>query len=116
MLDTDTTRALVERAFADRSLLADPAHRDAVFASVAALDDGSLRVAEPTEQGWVTHAWIKQAILLFFALQLDGKDRDGAPSSFTTRSRSRRGSTGPACGWCLRGSCATAPSSSPRPS
>ena len=33
---------------------------------VAMLDDGTLRVAEPLENGWVTNPWIKQAILLYF--------------------------------------------------
>jgi len=67
--DLDSLRAHVERAFADRSLLGDDAHRDAVLAAVAGLDAGELRVAEPTPEGWVTHAWLKQAILLFFAVQ-----------------------------------------------
>jgi 2,3,4,5-tetrahydropyridine-2-carboxylate N-succinyltransferase len=30
------------------------------------LDRGILRVSEPVGNGWVTHPWIKQAILLFF--------------------------------------------------
>jgi 2,3,4,5-tetrahydropyridine-2,6-dicarboxylate N-succinyltransferase len=34
---------------------------------VAALDIGTLRVAEPDGDDWVVHAWIKQAILLYFA-------------------------------------------------
>jgi len=34
---------------------------------IAALDDGRLRVCEPEGTGWVTHAWIKRAILLYFA-------------------------------------------------
>lgn len=34
---------------------------------IAALDDGRLRVAEPTPDGWVTHAWVKRAILFYFA-------------------------------------------------
>lgn len=34
---------------------------------IAALDDGSLRVAEPGADGWITHAWIKRAILLYFS-------------------------------------------------
>lgn len=34
---------------------------------VAALDEGRLRVAEPVDGEWVTHAWIKQAILIYFA-------------------------------------------------
>ena len=34
---------------------------------IAALDEGRLRVAEPTADGWRTNAWVKQAILLYFA-------------------------------------------------
>ncbi|MGC2130329.1 MAG: 2,3,4,5-tetrahydropyridine-2,6-dicarboxylate N-succinyltransferase [Candidatus Aquilonibacter sp.] len=34
---------------------------------IAALDVGTLRVAEPDGDDWVVHVWIKQAILLYFA-------------------------------------------------
>jgi 2,3,4,5-tetrahydropyridine-2-carboxylate N-succinyltransferase len=34
---------------------------------LAALDNGELRVAEPTDEGWVVHPWVKRAILLAFA-------------------------------------------------
>ncbi len=40
---------------------------------IAALDRGELRVCEPSENGWITHAWIKRAILLYFLR------RDAAP-------------------------------------
>jgi 2,3,4,5-tetrahydropyridine-2-carboxylate N-succinyltransferase len=33
---------------------------------IAALDEGTLRVCEPAGSSWVTHAWVKQAILLYF--------------------------------------------------
>jgi 2,3,4,5-tetrahydropyridine-2-carboxylate N-succinyltransferase len=39
----------------------------AVDEVIAALDEGRLRVAEFDGERWVTHAWIKQAILLYFA-------------------------------------------------
>ena len=32
------------------------------------LDDGSLRVAEPSGGGWVVHQWLKKAVLLSFRL------------------------------------------------
>jgi 2,3,4,5-tetrahydropyridine-2-carboxylate N-succinyltransferase len=32
------------------------------------LDRGEIRVAEPTDDGWVTHAWVKQAVLLYFRI------------------------------------------------
>ena len=38
----------------------------AVDEVIAALDAGALRVCEPSANGWVTHPWIKQAILLYF--------------------------------------------------
>ena len=61
--------ALITAAYADRSLLADPAVQNAVLNTLAALDAGQLRVAEPLAEGWHTHVWIKQAILLYFALR-----------------------------------------------
>jgi len=39
---------------------------DAVDEVIAALDVGKLRVCEPSGDGWVTHPWIKEAILLYF--------------------------------------------------
>ncbi len=35
---------------------------------IAQLNDGQLRVAEKIKDQWVTHSWIKQAILLFLRL------------------------------------------------
>lgn len=59
----------VEAAFADRSLLADPAVKQAVLTTVELLDQGKLRVATPDAPGkWTTHAWIKQAVLLYFGV------------------------------------------------
>jgi 2,3,4,5-tetrahydropyridine-2-carboxylate N-succinyltransferase len=75
-----TLRPRVERAFADRELLTDPDHRFAIEGTITALDRGELRVASPPPAGsasgkedesgaWTTHAWIKEAILLYFALR-----------------------------------------------
>jgi 2,3,4,5-tetrahydropyridine-2-carboxylate N-succinyltransferase len=36
--------------------------------AMAALDDGSERVASPTPQGWVVRQWLKKAVLLSFRL------------------------------------------------
>lgn len=61
---------LVSSAFQDRSLLADPAHEAAVLRTIECLDQGKLRVAERGEDGqWTTHAWVKEAVLLYFALR-----------------------------------------------
>jgi 2,3,4,5-tetrahydropyridine-2,6-dicarboxylate N-succinyltransferase len=63
-------RQTIERAFADRALLKDQAVRAVVEATIARLDSGTLRVATPNAPGsWTTHAWVKQAILLYFAIR-----------------------------------------------
>ena len=43
--------------------------RDAVDAALAALDAGSLRVAEKTDGRWQVQQWLKKAVLLSFRLQ-----------------------------------------------
>jgi 2,3,4,5-tetrahydropyridine-2-carboxylate N-succinyltransferase len=68
----ETHRPLVEAAFANHKLLAQPDHRYAIEGTIHALDRGELRVASPpAEPGgdWVTHAWVKEAVLLYFALR-----------------------------------------------
>lgn len=60
---------LVEAAFLDRQLLRRPEYESAVRDAVAALDSGELRVASPVSPGqWQTHAWLKQAVLLYFGI------------------------------------------------
>jgi 2,3,4,5-tetrahydropyridine-2-carboxylate N-succinyltransferase len=70
-LETDL-RPRIEAAFANRDLLRDATHVEAVEATLAALDRGQLRVATPPQEpdgAWVTHAWVKQAVLLYFAIR-----------------------------------------------
>ncbi len=45
------------------------ADKKAIETAIDQLSEGQLRVAEKTDSGWVTHAWIKQAILLYFRLR-----------------------------------------------
>jgi 2,3,4,5-tetrahydropyridine-2-carboxylate N-succinyltransferase len=54
------------------ALVADPSgvrtkKGKAVDEVIEALDEGLLRVAEYDGESWVTHAWVKHAILLYFA-------------------------------------------------
>ncbi|WP_419729401.1 2,3,4,5-tetrahydropyridine-2,6-dicarboxylate N-succinyltransferase [Lichenicola sp.] len=44
------------------------ADRDDVEQVLAALDDGSLRVATREAAGWIVHDWLKKAVLLSFRL------------------------------------------------
>jgi 2,3,4,5-tetrahydropyridine-2-carboxylate N-succinyltransferase len=62
--------AQITQAFADRSLLAKPEVKQAVEEVVRRLDGGTLRVVTPEGPGkYTTHAWVKQAILLYFAIR-----------------------------------------------
>jgi 2,3,4,5-tetrahydropyridine-2,6-dicarboxylate N-succinyltransferase len=64
--------AIVETGWERRAKLTpgntDSALRSAVEASIAALDRGEVRVAEPTPQGWVVNEWLKKAVLLSFRI------------------------------------------------
>lgn len=60
---------LIEQAFADRSLLQQPNYEEAVRSVIEAVDKGTLRVAEPTADGWKVNEWVKQAILMYFGIQ-----------------------------------------------
>ncbi|MEM6490894.1 MAG: 2,3,4,5-tetrahydropyridine-2,6-dicarboxylate N-succinyltransferase, partial [Pseudomonadota bacterium] len=42
--------------------------RDAVEQAIDLLDAGAVRVAAPSEDGWVVHEWLKKAVLLSFRL------------------------------------------------
>ena len=69
---SDHRATLVSAAFEDRGLLADSAHKEAVLATIEDLDKGALRVAEKQlvdgEPAWVVHAWVKQAVLMYFSI------------------------------------------------
>jgi 2,3,4,5-tetrahydropyridine-2,6-dicarboxylate N-succinyltransferase len=64
---------LIEEGWDKRSALnpgnAPRALREAVDEVIAGLDAGKLRVAEKTGGEWLTHQWIKKAVLLSFRLE-----------------------------------------------
>ena len=60
--------ARIDAVWADRSLLAQREYSEAVLETIAGLDRGELRVAEPVEGRWHVNAWVKQAVLLYFAV------------------------------------------------
>jgi 2,3,4,5-tetrahydropyridine-2-carboxylate N-succinyltransferase len=64
---------IVEEAWENRTAL-NPANapkplRAAVEEVIAGLDSGKLRVAEKQGKEWITHQWIKKAVLLSFRLE-----------------------------------------------
>lgn len=65
-------QALIEQAWEQRAELgperAPEDLRQAIRDCLQALEAGSLRVAEPSAQGWIVNAWLKKAVLLHFRL------------------------------------------------
>ncbi|MCS6991458.1 MAG: 2,3,4,5-tetrahydropyridine-2,6-dicarboxylate N-succinyltransferase [Chitinophagales bacterium] len=59
----------IEEAWQNRALLQDDAVKAAVEQTIALLDQGQLRVAQKVNETWITHEWIKKAILLYFAIR-----------------------------------------------
>jgi 2,3,4,5-tetrahydropyridine-2,6-dicarboxylate N-succinyltransferase len=53
----------------NRDLLADIEYTEAIETVLEELDKGRLRVAQPTDSGWVVNEWVKQAILLYFGIR-----------------------------------------------
>lgn len=62
-------QSLIEEAFAKRELLKTPQYEQAVREVIEEVDKGRLRVAAPSENGWIVNEWVKQAILMYFGIQ-----------------------------------------------
>jgi len=60
---------IIENAWTDRTLLSDEKTTAAIRKVVSLLDEGTLRVAEPTADGWQVNEWIKKAVVLYFPIQ-----------------------------------------------
>lgn len=78
-------QAIIEQAFEDRSSITPNTVsipvKQAVLETIALLDSGKLRVAEKIAGVWVTHQWLKKAVLLSFRIQ-DNQVIDGAESRY----------------------------------
>ena len=62
-------RAIIEAAWEDRSLLVQEETQNAIRSIIKQLDEGDLRVAEPTSDGWQVNEWVKKAVVLYFPIQ-----------------------------------------------
>jgi 2,3,4,5-tetrahydropyridine-2-carboxylate N-succinyltransferase len=60
---------LILEAWSNRELLKQPLYSEAVKAVIEEVDKGRLRTAYPTETTWRVNEWVKQAILMYFAIQ-----------------------------------------------
>ena len=61
---------IIEKAWEDRSLLSEKPTQEAIQRALSMLDQGEVRVAEPTEDGdWKVNQWVKKAVILYFPIQ-----------------------------------------------
>ena len=78
-------QSTIEKAFEERAQLTPDSApgpvRDAVQEALQGLNDGRMRVAEPTEVGWVVHEWLKKAVLLSFCIT-DNEIVDGGHTRY----------------------------------
>ena len=68
-MKTEELRKLIEDAWENRELLKQEETREAIGLVVESLDQGILRVASREGEGWLTHEWIKKAVILYFPIR-----------------------------------------------
>jgi 2,3,4,5-tetrahydropyridine-2-carboxylate N-succinyltransferase len=59
----------IEKAWDNRALLQEETTTNAIREVIALLDAGTLRVAEPTANGWQVNEWVKKAVVMYFPIQ-----------------------------------------------
>ncbi|MDE6139743.1 MAG: 2,3,4,5-tetrahydropyridine-2,6-dicarboxylate N-succinyltransferase [Alistipes sp.] len=65
-------KAIIERAWYQREMLAEEEVRQAIRSTVEAVDKGVLRCAEPIDidnSEWQVNEWVKKAIIMYFPIQ-----------------------------------------------
>src|SRR5258708_9634424 len=81
----DNAQKIMDEAWENRALInptgAAGVLREGVAHAIAGLDAGRLRVAEKTAGKWITHQWLKKAVLLSFRLE-DNRVIDGGATRY----------------------------------
>ncbi|MEQ9580963.1 MAG: 2,3,4,5-tetrahydropyridine-2,6-dicarboxylate N-succinyltransferase, partial [Arenibacter sp.] len=62
-------RKTIETAWDNRDLLKEIPTQTAIREVIDLLDNGKLRCAEPTTDGWQINEWVKKAVVLYFPIQ-----------------------------------------------
>lgn len=77
----ESIQKIVEQVWENRELLAQQDERKTIERVVELLDRGEIRVAEPTEHGWIVNEWVKKAVILYFPIK-DMKVFEAGPMEF----------------------------------
>ena len=62
-------QTFIEQAWENRALLQENTTQNAIKDVIELLDSGKLRVAEPSQNGWLVNEWVKKAVVLYFPIQ-----------------------------------------------
>ncbi|NNE01906.1 MAG: 2,3,4,5-tetrahydropyridine-2,6-dicarboxylate N-succinyltransferase [Eudoraea sp.] len=65
----DALKNIVEKAWEQRTLLSDKVTQEAIRKVIDLIDEGTLRCAEPSSEGWIINEWVKKAVVLYFPIQ-----------------------------------------------
>ncbi|MEN8123687.1 MAG: 2,3,4,5-tetrahydropyridine-2,6-dicarboxylate N-succinyltransferase [Bacteroidota bacterium] len=65
----ENSRKIIEEAWEQRDLLKDENVQIIIRNVIDLLDNGKLRVAKPTANGWKVNEWVKKAVVLYFPIQ-----------------------------------------------
>lgn len=65
----DSYRKIIEKAWENKEMLKDPLIQETIREIIEFLDKGNLRVAEPSNKGWIVNEWIKKAVIMYFPIQ-----------------------------------------------
>tara|TARA_R110002124_G_scaffold191147_2_gene358594 strand:- start:612 stop:1427 length:816 start_codon:yes stop_codon:yes gene_type:complete len=65
----ENLREIIEKAWNNRALLKEKETILAIRKVIDLLDAGTLRVAEPTSDGWQVNEWVKKGVVLYFPIQ-----------------------------------------------
>ncbi len=69
ILDMTGLQQTIEKAWENRELLKEEATQNAIREVINLIDAGTLRVAQPVEDGWQVNEWVKKAVVLYFPIQ-----------------------------------------------
>jgi 2,3,4,5-tetrahydropyridine-2,6-dicarboxylate N-succinyltransferase len=77
----ENARKLITAAWEQRERVKEPEVAEAILETIKALDEGTVRVAEPAGDKWVTNEWVKMAVVLYFLIQ-EMKVTEAGPLEF----------------------------------
>jgi len=65
----NSLQTIIEKAWNNRALLQEETTQNSIREVIELLDQGKLRVAEPTANGWQVNEWVKKAVVMYFPIQ-----------------------------------------------